>query len=509
MQSTCNVYIWKGMKKHITIKLFVLTAALAMLFFSACTKNKDSQATVITPSMRETELENDDGIREWQAGNYPAALEHFTKSYKLAKKNKDTELIGTLLNNMGLVHWSMGNNSEAMECYKESAKIAQQLGDKPLLGLTHTNQALILKQEKKFAEAFEHNNQAIALFKQINDSRNLAIAYNNQGQLYRASGQLELALDNYFLSLGHCNPQEYPEGEAIAFQNLASTYREKGQVAKAFKPAHMALKLSNRLGNKIRISEACSELSNLHEKSNRPDSALYYFKKHYVAEMEIAGNSQDEQLAKNQAKLGMEVKNLRIENLQKEKEIAKSQLLVIIAGVVVLLVLIGFFVYRYFSIMRFKKRQLEMQLINTQQIIEIKEQELKTYIIDLSKKNAVISSLQEDTPDVTEPVNPTEEEIAMLLEQKILTDDDWETFKARFKAIYPGFFARIKESGIQLTEAESRLLVLMRLELNSKDMANILGISPQSVRVCKMRLKKKLPTDKYESVEDFLAELTR
>lgn len=497
------------MKKHMTIKLFVLTAALAMLFFSSCTENKGSQTTVVTPSMRTTEIENDEGIYEWQKGNYPGALEHFTKSYKLAKKNKDTVLIATLLNNMGLVHWSMGNNEEAMECYKESAKIAEQLGDKPLLGLTHTNQSLILKQEKKFDEAFNHNDKAIALFKELNDSRNLAIAYNNQGQLYRATGKLDDALDNYFLSLGYCNPQEYPEGEAIAMQNLASTYREKGEIRKAFKPAQMALKLSNKLGNKIRISEACLELSYLHDKLNRSDSALYYFKKHYDVEVEILGKNQDKLLAENQAKLGMEVKNLRIENLQKEKEIAKNQFLVIIAGVVVLLVLIGFFVYRYFSIMRFKKRQLEMELLNTQQIIEIKEQELKTYIIDLSKKNAVISSLQEETPEITEPVNPTEEEIAALLEQKILTDDDWETFKTRFKAIYPCFFAQIQKQGPQLTEAETRLLVLMHLELNSKDMANILGISPQSVRVCKMRLKKKLPADKYESVEDFLAELTR
>lgn len=95
------------------------------------------------------------------------------------------------------------------------------------------------------------------------------------------------------------------------------------------------------------------------------------------------------------------------------------------------------------------------------------------------------------------------------LEQKILTDDDWENFKARFKAIYPGFFVQIQKSGIPLTEAENRLLVLMHLDLNSKDMANILGISPQSVRVCKMRLKKRLPADKYASVEDFLAELTK
>ncbi|MHA3789583.1 tetratricopeptide repeat protein [Flavobacterium hauense] len=498
------------MKKIIITLPHIVFTCIIMLFFASCTKDEKHKATVgITQSMRTTEGENNKGINQWQKGNYSDALEHFTKSYNLAKKNKDTVLIGTLLNNMGLVNWSMGNNDAAMECYKEASVIAEQLGDKSLLGLTHTNQSLILKQEKKFDEAFEHNNKAIALFKELNDSRSLAIAYNNQGQLYRASGQLDAALDNYFLSLGYCNPKEYPEGEAIAFQNLASVYREKGAINKALKPAHLALKLSYKLGNKVRISEACLELSWLHEKLHRNDSALYYFKKHYDLTAEIMYKNQDKQLAKNQAKLGMEVKNLRIDNLQKEKEIAKNQLLVIIAGIVVLLVLIGFFVYRYFSIMRFKKRQLELELLNSQQIIEIKEQELKTYIIDLSKKNAVISSLQEETTETEVPVNPTEEEIAILLEQKILTDDDWETFRARFMAIYPGFFARIKANGIQLTEAETRLLVLMRLELNSKDMANILGISPQSVRVCKMRLKKKLPADKYESVEDFLAELTR
>ena len=94
--------------------------------------------------------------------------------------------------------------------------------------------------------------------------------------------------------------------------------------------------------------------------------------------------------------------------------------------------------------------------------------------------------------------------MAQLLEQKILTDDDWEKFKVKFNSIYPDFFSRIKESHINLTEAEIRIMVLMRLELNGKDMANILGISPQSVRVCKMRLKKKLLKEDYNSVEEFL-----
>jgi len=45
---------------------------------------------------------------------------------------------------------------------------------------------------------------------------------------------------------------------------------------------------------------------------------------------------------------------------------------------------------------------------------------------------------------------------------------------------------------------------LLYLDLSGKEMAKILGISPQSVRVGKMRLKKKLKNEGYDSVEDFL-----
>jgi DNA-binding CsgD family transcriptional regulator len=53
------------------------------------------------------------------------------------------------------------------------------------------------------------------------------------------------------------------------------------------------------------------------------------------------------------------------------------------------------------------------------------------------------------------------------------------------------------------------LLVLIYLDLNGKEMANILGISPQSVRVCKMRLKKKLREKDINTVEELLIELVK
>ncbi|MGQ2983518.1 tetratricopeptide repeat protein [Flavobacterium sp.] len=488
--------------------LFFFYTLLVLLLFGACQKEVEEQKVVgkqVPASVSLTDLGNE----EWRMGNYQKALDYFTQAYKKVKEEGNKEQMATLLNNLGLVHWRLENNDAAMECYDEAAALATRLDMKRLLGLTYTNRALILKEQRDFEKAFASNEAAIAIFKELNEPRDLAIAYNNQGQIYRYGENLDAALNYYLLSLEECRKIDYKEGIATAWQNLGTVYTQKGDAKKAFNAARRCLAIARQLDSKVRIREACEELSKSHERFGTADSALYYYKKYFEVERELMEANQSERLSQNQAELGLEVKNLRIQNLQNEKDIANNRLLTIAFGVLAVLMVVALFIYRYFSRMRFKERQLEMELHNTQKIIDVKEQELKTYIIDLSRKNAIISSLQEGAAPKQETAEPTEEEIAALLEQKILTDDDWAQFQSRFRAIYPGFFSRIKESGVALTEAETRILVLMRLELNGPDMADILGISPQSVRVCKMRLKKKLPSENYETVEAFLEYLIR
>lgn len=492
------------MKKICLKKACIAAISVLVLSLTACKQSsKDETESAVQSPERAISL-TDLGNEQWRMGNYQEALKYFSQAYQEVKDSGDGKEMATLLNNLGLVHWRLENNEAAMECYNESAQLAEKLDLKRLLGLTHTNRALILKEQRIFDKAFEHNNKAIAIFQEIIEPRDLAIAYNNQGQIYRYSDQLDPALKYYHLSLEECKKIEYKEGMATAYQNISTVNSIKGNKEKAFDAARRCLALSLKLNSKVRTSEAYLELSRNHDRFNRPDSALYYYKKHYEWERELWEANQKDLLSRYQAGLGLEVKNLRIQNLQNEKEIANNRLWFIAIGIFIILLIVAFFVYRYLSKIKFRKSQLELELANSQQIINVKELELKTYIIDLSKKNAIINRLQEENTKEIAQKGDNDEEVAQLLEQKILTDDDWEKFKVRFNSIYPGFFSRIKESRINLTEAEIRILVLMRLELNGKDMANILGISPQSVRVCKMRLKKKLHKDDYDTVEDFL-----
>ena len=480
---------------------YLIMLCMFLLLAVACNENKkDTAAKNSPPAIDASAALTNLGNEQWRKGNYQKALNYFSQAYKKVKASGNEMETATLLNNLGLVHWRLENNTAAMECYTEAAVLAEKTGMKRLLGLTHTNRALILKEKRDFKAAFAQNNEAIKLFIEIKEPRDLAIAYNNQGQIYRFSGAFNPALKYYLLSLEECKKTNYAEGMATAYQNLSTVYAKQGNKQKALDAGHKCLNLSYKVKSKVRISEGLRELSRNYDLFNVKDSALYYFKKHYNVEKDIMEANQSNLLSQYQANLGIEVKNLRIKNLQNEKEIANSRFMLIAVCVLAALLISAFFIYRYLSVIKFRKKQLELQLENSLQLIHVKEEELKTYIIDLTYKNNIINKLQEPGKEVI----TTDYNVNDLLEQKIFTDDGWDKFKRRFAAIYPDFFSRIKQSSISVTEAEIRILVLMRLKLNGNDMANILGISPQSVRACKMRLKKKLQANYYETVEEYL-----
>lgn len=447
---------------------------------------------------------NNYATTQWAKDNYQEALNYFSIAYKKAKNENDEVQIASILNNLGLVHWRLGDNRAAMDCYKESNRIAEKLNLKRLLGLNFTNQALIQKEEEKYEDATANNEKAIQIFQALNHPRDLAIAYNNHGQIFKNQEKNDSALANYLKAIQIYNTIDFKDGTAATYYNLAEIYSRTGEKQKAVSSAMKSLSLGLESESKVRISEAYRMIGDTYERFDEPDSALKYQKKYAEFDKEIMVANQSEKLIEEQAKLGNEVKNLRIQNLEKEKIIAQNRLWLIVVFVLIVILIVSLIVYRRISKIQLNKKKLELELENSQKILQVKKKELRTYIVDLSQKNARINELQNE---LSSQSNSNELQVAQLLNQKILTDEDWEKFKTKFNNIYPEFLPKIKLFQTSITESEIRFLVLLRLKLSAKEMANTLGISPQSVRVTKMRLKKKLQEENYVSVEDFLAEL--
>jgi DNA-binding CsgD family transcriptional regulator len=94
-----------------------------------------------------------------------------------------------------------------------------------------------------------------------------------------------------------------------------------------------------------------------------------------------------------------------------------------------------------------------------------------------------------------------------LANSTILTEQDWEDFSKLFDKVHTGFFVRLKEKYPNITPAETRLLCLTKLNLSTKEMAGMLGVSTDAIKKTRQRLRKKMEVDEEKNLEELVAVL--
>lgn len=136
-----------------------------------------------------------------------------------------------------------------------------------------------------------------------------------------------------------------------------------------------------------------------------------------------------------------------------------------------------------------KKAQLDM--------ITSRLHEKAVMIDQLSREVEVLKTLQNVDPAHVQNFNK-------VLHSTILTEQDWEQFKKTFDEVYPNFFANIRFRFPDITASELRLSALIKLNLTLKEAASTLGISADSVKKSRYRLKKKIGLGEEDSLENFI-----
>lgn len=85
-----------------------------------------------------------------------------------------------------------------------------------------------------------------------------------------------------------------------------------------------------------------------------------------------------------------------------------------------------------------------------------------------------------------------------------MTKSDWAEFKILFEKTYPGYLIKLRSSHPDLSEAEERLFLFIKLKLNTTEAAGILGISVDSVKRTRNRLRKRLELGQEISLENYI-----
>jgi len=139
--------------------------------------------------------------------------------------------------------------------------------------------------------------------------------------------------------------------------------------------------------------------------------------------------------------------------------------------------------------------------------LEAQEREISSYLLILSQKNELIRYLEKNISKLdslnTRFRQKKISEMLKKISQNNAPDMDWELFKAQFEKLYPGFFRNIEAIHPNLTQNELRLCTFLKLNLSSREIAGLIKISPKSVEVARVRLRKKLNLPRTQTLKSY------
>ncbi len=130
--------------------------------------------------------------------------------------------------------------------------------------------------------------------------------------------------------------------------------------------------------------------------------------------------------------------------------------------------------------------------------LEQRSQELISYVLQEQQRNAFLLELKERIA-TTEP-----DRLTRLIDHQLNQEDRWKYFVVLFERLHPTFFGRLQVAFPSLNAHDLRLIAMLKLNLSTKEISALLGISPQSANTARYRLRKRLDLPPDASLEAFL-----
>jgi ligand-binding sensor domain-containing protein/DNA-binding CsgD family transcriptional regulator len=166
----------------------------------------------------------------------------------------------------------------------------------------------------------------------------------------------------------------------------------------------------------------------------------------------------------------------------------------------------------YIHELELSKTESELVALRNEKLeaeINFKNSELASSAMHLVKKGELLSKIKEGLTHIMKLFDNQQgnNEIKKLI--KTLSEDDnidkeWENFTKHFDKVHSDFVASLKEKHGTITGNELKLCAYLRMNLSTKEIAQLMNISVRGVEISRYRLRKKLGISSETNLFDYL-----
>lgn len=443
--------------------------------------------------------------------NFLKSLQRFNEAYTLYYLLGDKEYVNYTLNELSNVYENNGLHKEAILERNKILLDAKKLMNHNAIAYAYSQLAtgyLLTNDLEKAKKYTDSMSVSVGLMKneirkkqfEVHLNKNYARYYLEKNDLDNAEKYLKITAEKVKAT----NAPEFYEKSFLLYE--AMFYSKKGMYKKAEQSLKKLLKEKQQKGDVNIITEGEREISEVFAKQNNFKNAyihlLNYVKLEEKHRSRIATNTllyYQSQFDTHRKSDEIFKKKTEIELLEKDKKIAEANrksLLGLLISVVVLSTLISCYIWRQG---KQKRKALAIK-------VKRNKEELNEFTKLLLEKSKIQESLTIELKKLKDEIGTqnTIEKIQDLTTTRILTKEDWYSFKEKFVKVYPSFFIDLKNKGYQLTKAEERLLAMEKLYLDKNQIASMLAISQESVTRSRSRLRKKINAPKGCSILEYL-----
>ena len=141
--------------------------------------------------------------------------------------------------------------------------------------------------------------------------------------------------------------------------------------------------------------------------------------------------------------------------------------------------------------------------------INFKNSEMASSAMHLVKKGELLTKIKSELSQVMkrladeQAITEIKKMIKSLTEDEHI-DEEWDNFTKHFDKVHSDFIVKLKEIHPTLTSNEIKLCTYLRMNLSTKEIAQLLNISVRGVEISRYRLRKKLGISSEVSLFDYL-----
>ena len=465
---------------------------------------------------------------------YQDALEIFTG---LSEQHPGTQAylegIANILANIGTIYYHQEYFSKAIEYWEKAAGAIRILNIPYDEALLLNNIGIIYRERKDLGKALEYYNKALEIFETEESEKDIAMCYTNIGDVYGDMGLYSKALELFNKSLGLKLRHGDKHGIIQCYLSISNLYFNMKEFPMSIGFSEKAMALSEQIDDRKDLRNGYELLSKNYAAQGNYQQAYDWYWKYKTMNDSIFNKESQDKFMELQSQYESKVKENEIIVLRQTEGHQRLIKEILIAGIAFILIISAWLIFSIVSKRRKDKTihqqekkllEQEKQLINSElatkdlktkelnQEIDFKTRQLTTHALHIMQKNKMlyelIGGIDVISKSARQEIRPDLRRLKMQVKQSLKTEKDWDVFKLYFEQVNKDFFDELIKLTPDLSTHDLRHCALIKLNLNIKETASVLNLSPNSIKSARYRLKKKLALGPEDDLFEFIREIS-